>query len=282
MVSDYIYQTSVSNDIFQNKTLMKIIQYIILLFCFATFTAKSQVAINTKSPLGNFHIDAAGDNAATPTAAQLINDVIINNNGYVGIGTSPSRALHLKSTVAGKAFRLEDGNEFQDKILMTDGNGIATWKTLSSGGRLINLTLHHSGFAFTGATQIFEAESNADVSYQSTIKNTTYTTRSLTLPKGNYMIFLTAIAEDLTLQPYFSVQIIGAYTSGGTVLSSVYRGEPSLSANDFFSFTDEVRLSIRIRLFNAANNVNTALVTPLNPPSTFGFNISINALKLSF
>lgn len=59
------------------------------------------VAINTMNPHNSavFHVDAAKDNSASPTAEQLSNDFVITSAGNVGIGTSTphnSAALDMR------------------------------------------------------------------------------------------------------------------------------------------------------------------------------------------
>lgn len=260
---------------------MKLSLYILLLL-YVPINVYSQVGINTQTPLGVFHIDGKSDNAATPTTLQLANDIIISTNGFIGIGTMPTASVHIKSTTAGKGFRLEDGSEYQDKVLMSDENGFATWKMLSAGSRFAAFTMQHPAYIFSGATQIFSASTAANASFSSMIKGASHTVNSITLPQGNYILFVQGVPINLTLQPYFSIQLVGTYASGGTVSSSVYKGEPTLSAADFFQFSDKVTLQAQIQLFNASNNVNTALVTPLDPPNNFGLKVSITALKLNF
>jgi hypothetical protein len=59
---------------------------------------------------------------------------IMNNTGYIGIGTaSPSTKLHVYATQSG-AFRLQDGTEQNDYILKSDSNGVASWVSLSTIG----------------------------------------------------------------------------------------------------------------------------------------------------
>lgn len=64
------------------------------LFCTATFivcfNAFGQIGIQTSSPLGAFHVDAAKDNPASGplNAAQKSNDFIISKEGSVGVGTT--------------------------------------------------------------------------------------------------------------------------------------------------------------------------------------------------
>ncbi|WP_221407223.1 hypothetical protein, partial [Dysgonomonas macrotermitis] len=108
------------------------------------FYIKAQVGINTQNTQGVFHMDAAGDNTAsgTITAAQSTNDILIDNTGNVGIGTlNPTARLHLKSSVAGEAFRLADGTQGENKILLGDADGNAWWGiTKGLGGYIVNLT----------------------------------------------------------------------------------------------------------------------------------------------
>lgn len=58
---------------------------------FLVLNSFSQVGINTNNPRGVFHIDGNGDNASTPTVAQLKNDLIakVDANGemYVNMGS---------------------------------------------------------------------------------------------------------------------------------------------------------------------------------------------------
>lgn len=49
----------------------------------------AQVGINTKNPIGIFHVDGQGDTSGTNS---VIDDVIITNSGNIGIGTSTPSA----------------------------------------------------------------------------------------------------------------------------------------------------------------------------------------------
>lgn len=61
--------------------------------------AQTQTGIGTRNPLGALHVDGAKDNAATPTAGQLANDVIVNaTTGFVGVGVlAPTVPLDMRS-----------------------------------------------------------------------------------------------------------------------------------------------------------------------------------------
>lgn len=64
----------------------------------ASSLISAQIGINTSQPLGNLHIDGAKDNAASATPAQISNDVIITNTGFIGAGVSnPVVKLDMRS-----------------------------------------------------------------------------------------------------------------------------------------------------------------------------------------
>lgn len=90
----------------------------------------AQVGVNTNNPLGTFHIDGAKDNLppASPTASQISNDVIVTPVGNVGIGTiTPTRKLEIVSSTT-PAFKLVDGSQNANYVLMSDANGNGSWK----------------------------------------------------------------------------------------------------------------------------------------------------------
>ena len=96
----------------------------------------SQVGINTANPQGIFNIDGGKDNPTTGSAhtqAQQLNDFTVLANGNTGIGTIvPDKKLHIEtggtaaSPVTG--FKLVDGNQGAGRVMMSDANGVGTWK----------------------------------------------------------------------------------------------------------------------------------------------------------
>ena len=96
----------------------------------------SQVGINTANPRGIFNIDGGKDNPTTGSAhtkAQQLNDFAVTAAGNVGIGTiTPTQKLEIQTggTVASPVtgFKLVDGNQGVGKVLISDANGVGTWK----------------------------------------------------------------------------------------------------------------------------------------------------------
>ena len=68
------------------------------------------------------------------TARDTGTDFVAKDNGYVGIGTTvPDTKLHIvtdTSTINPNptGFKLEDGNQGAGRVLMSDANGVGTWK----------------------------------------------------------------------------------------------------------------------------------------------------------
>ncbi len=91
---------------------------------------RSQVAINTQTPLGIFHIDGKGDNLATPTSAQITNDFIVTSDGYVGVATIPSVRLDIAASTTKPGLKLMDGTEGSGRTLMSDSQGVGTWRDM--------------------------------------------------------------------------------------------------------------------------------------------------------
>lgn len=126
--------------------------FLTLITCISIATA--QVGINTKDIKGIFHIDATADNptSGTVSATRMANDIIVDNEGNIGVGThTPSARLHLKGATTGSAFRLTDGTEGSNKILLGDKDGHAWWgMTKGLGGYIVNLA--KSAVSYTNGT----------------------------------------------------------------------------------------------------------------------------------
>jgi hypothetical protein len=64
----------------------------------ASSLLNAQIGISTSNPLGILHVDGAKDNTASATPAQISNDLIITNTGFIGAGVSnPVVKLDMRS-----------------------------------------------------------------------------------------------------------------------------------------------------------------------------------------
>lgn len=91
----------------------------------------AQVGINTTDPNGIFHIDGKGNNNGAGT--KYYDDLIVDDEGNLGLGRRSTGAkvdiLSSENTKLIPGFRLEDGNEAEGRVLTSDNNGFATWKS---------------------------------------------------------------------------------------------------------------------------------------------------------
>lgn len=112
----------------------KIILSTCLLFLIAN--GYSQIGINTDFPLQMLHVDAKKNTEGT---ANIADDVVIDNNGNIGIGVlNPTAKLHINATTVGGGLKLKDGTEGARKMLYSkDANGRLSWiNQPSSSGKI--------------------------------------------------------------------------------------------------------------------------------------------------
>ncbi|PIF46448.1 hypothetical protein CLU96_3479 [Chryseobacterium sp. 52] len=111
----------------------------IILLSFMSYKALfAQVGINTPNPRATLHIDGGKDNPATgiPSIPQQANDIAITSAGRIGIGTiTPSQKLEIQTggTLAAPVpgFKMVDGNQADNYALVSDVNGVGTWKPIA-------------------------------------------------------------------------------------------------------------------------------------------------------
>ncbi|QBA21010.1 hypothetical protein EU348_07320 [Chryseobacterium indologenes] len=125
----------------------------------------SQVGINTPTPQATLHVDGAKDNPETgaPTAAQQSNDVVIRNNGYVGMGTIvPASKLDIISDNIGGSeqndFNFRGfGSSINPGIFFRSANGTAAApENMTNGQRIGNINFSpRANNAFQSGSAIF-------------------------------------------------------------------------------------------------------------------------------
>ncbi|WP_146212676.1 hypothetical protein [Dysgonomonas alginatilytica] len=103
---------------------MKIYITFICAICATLFfnETHAQIGIQTENPLSVLHIDPKRDTNATGSG-NISDDVVITSAGNVGIGVvAPTEKLDIRGT-----FRLRDGNQAANKVLVSDASGNAQW-----------------------------------------------------------------------------------------------------------------------------------------------------------
>lgn len=186
--------------------------FVVLICC----SLHAQVGININQPSGVFHIDPK---ANTPTITT--DDVIVNTNGNLGLGTvSPTAKLHLSVPSGSTALRIVDGNEKVDRVLMSDVAGNASWGTMpGSGGEVIYLTTattYHQGV----------------ITKLKLSSNTQYKVAS----DGNYLIFVRWWAKPSALNNRSTNGFLFLYKNGVEVDSQECY-EPVYNTSTYFSFS---------------------------------------------
>lgn len=105
---------------------------VILMSLFSSVSLFSQVGINTENPQQLFHTDGKSSDATTnpttgtPTVAQQIDDVVITNQGRVGIGTiAPSEKLEVNGKTKINDLPVNGSGGFTaTRTLVANNNGV--------------------------------------------------------------------------------------------------------------------------------------------------------------
>lgn len=117
-------------------------RYLYLLLLFVSIESVAQIGINTSDVMGVFHLDGKKDNTVGAiTPAQESNDIFVDNEGNMGVGTlTPTAKLHLKSDELYGAFKLSDGTQGLQRVLLGDADGNAYWGLIKGqGGSIVKM-----------------------------------------------------------------------------------------------------------------------------------------------
>lgn len=113
--------------------------FLLIFYLLVCSLSKAQIGINTENPQALLHIDGASTptttnpSSGTISAIQASDDIVVSNDGKIGIGTiDPSAKVSIVASVAGEALSLKDGSQEKYRVLMSDMNGFGTWKNIGA------------------------------------------------------------------------------------------------------------------------------------------------------
>ncbi len=117
---------------------------IYLLLPFISLSLSAQIGVNTSNPQGVFNVDGQKNNPATgtPTVAQQQDDFVVTQQGRVGIGTTaPTAKLEINNGTTAGAIKIVDGTQAEGKFLVSDANGVGTWRQTSGNTTVVTSTV---------------------------------------------------------------------------------------------------------------------------------------------
>lgn len=118
--------------------------YFILILITLNITVNAQISIGTEREIGVFMIDAASDDPMTGSLspAHTGNNVFALADGRYSIGSAPNNTTFR---VNGPP-TIKDGTQAQDRLLVSDANGKASWKSVG-GLPYVRGFIHSTGLA---------------------------------------------------------------------------------------------------------------------------------------
>jgi len=231
-------------------------QLIFVLFLFPVVVLSQnnpRIGIMTHSPEKLFHIDASGDNESSAQPGRYENDVVVDENGNVGIGTiAPTAKLHIKKTDNSASALLFDNSRnsyTQGHVVTSDVDGNIVIKVPETGllytWRLgVNPILLEADFKkITGPT-------TTDITYLPGIVADP-SNYSLFVPKGKYMLLFIG---DMNTTEYVTYRLQGTYVNLGTTeeIVSIPYSSYLNSVSVYFDFKDDINLEMYIKGLNPA------------------------------
>jgi hypothetical protein len=222
------------------KRYILITTYLILV----TFNIQSQIGIKTESPQNGsvLHIDSKGD---TSGATNFLDDILINSQGQIGIGTfTPDAKVDIRGNI-----KITNGSQGKDRALVSDAIGRGTWETLSLGANT-------SEWRVSANPSSIPAGIYPIVGTASFINNslglTTNGTSTITLPAGKYLLFLRG---DINVREYGRMMIY----NGTSLLFFIWYGEALSGATFYANFTTPTTLNIRFEAVDVRSNAASAI-----------------------
>lgn len=223
----------------------------------------SQVGVNTFAVSSGISLYIEGGNTGVTT-----DDVIIDNNGKVGIGMIPTSAtLSIKGNI-NYPFAIPSKN----RVLLSDADGFGSWTYLALGNKTAYWTLSNSTFSFpsstvTQLTGTSTVQANDEIGLQALAN-------SVKVPAGRYLVMLNG---DIGNREYGRISV---YNGATTVISVIY-GETLNTAIRFVEFATPATLTLTFAAYNPAVKTTSATDFYLVPPFVSSFNYGIRLLKLN-
>lgn len=203
--------------------------FLFIMIFLSIIVCQSQVSINTQNPLGIFHIDGKSDNQVVISPAQILNDFIVSQDGHVGIGSIPSVKLDIntggKSANIMPGFKLTDGNQGAGRVLVSDAQGIGSWRNLTQTALKWNaqreFTVPHTGIYLI---TLYLDDNNTTNAYTNKWVNPT-----LDAGTTHNEVSLWSITRGLTLISSMNVVKVYGVSCSGTLL--LLAGETLVARN---------------------------------------------------
>jgi hypothetical protein len=220
----------------------------------------AQVGINTKNPLGVFHIDPKGNTNGT---IGIDDDIIVDANGNLGIGTTTPKA---KVDIIGGII-IKDGTQAKDKVLTSDANGKASWQYVKRNQQAV-WSLTNSSVTFTHNTDV-RLTGTSSIS-ENAIGLKQLADSRIEVPAGAYLII---VNHDVWVAEY-GVFRIGV--PGVGAIYNIYYKEQLTGAAFIYKFNTPTT----IQLLAAYRNLSSSITRYKAPPFTSGFSTSIRFISL--
>jgi hypothetical protein len=233
-----------------------------VLILFVSVQTYAQVGINTKNPLGVFHIDPKGNTNGT---IGIDDDIIVDNNGNLGIGTTTPKA---KVDIMGGII-VKDGTQAKDKVLTSDANGKASWQYVKRNQQGVWILNNMSfNFATTGETKLtgttILSENKIGLSQSST------TNSAIRIPAGTYLIIVKHDVLGIPEYGAFRIRI-----PNSTIIYTIYYKEELNGGSFIYKFDTPTELELQV-----AYRTTGTMTRYKAPPFTGSFTSSIRFISL--
>lgn len=182
----------------------------------------AQISILSENAQGIFMIDGAGDDPSSGvlSTTQSANNVFVDTDGHMGIGMFPNATDNSRLQING-SIMLRDGTQAEDRLLMSDANGKASWQSI--GLSYVNGYLHPTGLA----TGLYPNSSSTEY----------WTGSYIDLPPGTYAVSLMTMMTTASgaawngTQSFWARMSLSDSSTGGTYSADIQGSSILYSGN---------------------------------------------------